>query len=173
MWCGDVDGDRADAHLDAGAVLEVEAAEVDVVAEPLAVLVIDEEPGRGGEHLARLLVRRGVDELARDAHVADAARRGPSDAVDLDLLDRVLLRREALRWRRLRRGRVLRRRVVGARGCLSYEEEREGERCWPHGALRARRMRATRGIGSSGPSDSDAATVSSALASAAEPLGAR
>jgi hypothetical protein len=76
----DVDGDFAHLHLDARAVVEVEAAEVDVVAEALAVLVVDEEARRGRQHLARLLAGRGGEGLAVDADVAEAAGRGPGDA---------------------------------------------------------------------------------------------
>jgi hypothetical protein len=38
-------------------VLEIEPPQIDVVREPLAVFVIDEESGRSGEHFARLLPR--------------------------------------------------------------------------------------------------------------------
>ena len=84
-------GDRADAHLDARSVVEIEAAQVDVVADALAVLVVDEEAGGSGEHLARLLARRGLEELALDADVAEAARRRPADAAHLDDLRVVLV----------------------------------------------------------------------------------
>ncbi len=140
---GDVDGDPAHLHLDARAVVEVEPAQVDVVAEPLAVLVIDEEARRGGEHLARLLVRGGVEELAIDAHVAEAARGRLGDALHVDRQrarrsrrrDR---RRRLRRWRR--RGRVEDDDVLDARadglpvtrggrepGCLDRSDGRQRE----------------------------------------------
>jgi len=82
----DVDGDFAHFHLDARAVVEVEAAKVDVVAQALAILVVDEEARRGREHLARLLARRGGQGLAVDADIAEATRRGPGNRPDLHRL---------------------------------------------------------------------------------------
>ena len=111
----DIDGDLADLHLDSRAIIEVEAAQVDVVAEPFAVLVIDKEARRRGEHFARLLVRGGVEQLAIDADVAQAARGRRGDAPDEDgygaarSRDLAWLRRRAcgaLRWQRRRRARL-------------------------------------------------------------------
>ena len=83
-----VDRDVADLHLDAGPAVEVEASEVDVVAQALAVLVVDEETRGRREHLARLLVRGCRQRLAVDAHVAQSARRRPAYAADLHDLGR-------------------------------------------------------------------------------------
>ena len=77
-------GTSPDLHLDTRAVVEVEAAQVDVVAEALAVLVVDEEARGRREHLARLLAGRGREDLAVDADVAEAARGRPGDAADAD-----------------------------------------------------------------------------------------
>ena len=106
----DVEGDLADLHLDPRAVVEIEAAQIDVVAEALAVLVIDEEARRRRQHLARLLARRGGERLAVDADVAETPWRRPRDAPDLYVLhgrSRGVRRRRGGRGRWRRSGRRL------------------------------------------------------------------
>jgi hypothetical protein len=122
----DVDGHLADLHLDARAVVEVEASQVDVIAEPLAVLVIDEESGGSRQHLARLLARRSREHFAIDLHISEAARRRPGNAGNVDGLD-VGRRSDWGRWDR--------RRGAGRPGREWHRGDRRGDRYRAHGRV--------------------------------------
>ena len=65
-------------------MLEIEAAQIDVVAEPFAVLVVHEEARRRGEHLARLLPRRGF-QSSRLFVISIPRGDAPADAAHFDL----------------------------------------------------------------------------------------
>jgi hypothetical protein len=83
---GDVDGDIAHAHLDPRPVVKVESTKENIVAQTLAILVVDEEARGRREHLARLLVWRRFQQVALDANISQAPRRRPSDAAHLNHL---------------------------------------------------------------------------------------